>query len=121
MTNKLSKPIAGYHLLMILSAVDNKFHVQEDLVIRDWLLAQFPFKVNLDKELEVISTINPADFMQHFNKAMDDFYMDSDEQERKQLVSFAIKLAKSDRFITKEENLFLNELFEKWDLVSDTL
>ena len=34
---KMNKTISGYHILMILSAVDFVFHVNEDLVIRDWL------------------------------------------------------------------------------------
>jgi hypothetical protein len=114
MSRKLNKPLAGYHLLMILSAVDNRFHVEEDLVIRDWLVEQFPFATDLDKELAHISSIKPEDFMSNYQDAMNDFYADSDEKERNELISFAMKLAKSDRVITPEENKFLNELFEKW-------
>lgn len=116
---RYNKPIAGYHLLMILSAVDNKFHVEEDMVIRDWLVEQFPFTTDLDKELEIISSIQPSDFMNHFNIAMEGYYKDSTEKERNNLISFAIKLAKSDRVITKEENIFLDELFEKWGNISE--
>lgn len=112
--HKLNKPIAGYHILMILAAVDHKFQVQEDLIIRDWLVDQFPFATNLDNELEHLSTIKHADFMSHYQKAMNDFYLDSDEKERNALIAFAIKLAKSDKVITPEENMFLNELFDKW-------
>jgi hypothetical protein len=52
--------------------------------------------------------------MSNYQDAMNDFYADSDEKERNELISFAMKLAKSDRVITPEENKFLNELFEKW-------
>jgi hypothetical protein len=89
-------------------------HVEEDLVIRDWLVEQFPFATDLDKELAHISSIKPEDFMSNYQDAMNDFYADSDEKERNELISFAMKLAKSDRVITPEENKFLNELFEKW-------
>lgn len=114
MTRKLNKPIAGYHLLMILSAVDHKFHAGEDLVIRDWLLEQFPFAVDLDKELHVISSLDEEAYMSNFQNAMNDFYQDSTEQERNELLAFAIKLAKSDKVISAEENTFLNELFTNW-------
>ena len=116
---KLNKPIAGYHILMILAAVDNKFQVQEDLIIRDWLVEQFPFSTNLDNELEILANLNPTNFMNHYLDAMNDFYLDSNEKERNLLISFAIKLAKSDKIITPEENLYLNELFEKWGNGSD--
>lgn len=48
---KSNKSIARYHLLMILSAVDNEFSVKEGLRIREYLAEEFPFRVNLDNEL----------------------------------------------------------------------
>jgi len=52
---KMNKPIAGYHILMILSAVDGKFFGKEDLVIEKWLEKEMPLHVDLDKEMEVLS------------------------------------------------------------------
>jgi hypothetical protein len=37
--------------------------------------------------------------------------------ERKNLIRFALKIAKADNVITKEENHFLNLLFEQWEMV----
>ncbi len=112
---KKNKPIAGYHLLMILSAVDNKFTAAEDMVIREWLASQFPpIHVNLDREIEVLSALEPQNYMIHFQKCMADFYEDSTEKERHELIQFAIQLAKADNKISKEENLFINELFNEW-------
>lgn len=116
---KLNKPIAGYHLLMILSAVDGKFHAREDLIIRDWLVAQFPFNTNLDTELEVLSAMPEGNYFAHYCKVMDDFYADSTEAERNELIQFAIHLAKSDHIITKDENIFLDELFNRWTDATD--
>lgn len=109
-----NKPVAGYHLLMILSAVDGEFNVKEDMVIRKWLAEQFPFTVNLDREMEVLSALDKNDYMVHFQKCMADFYEDSTEQERNELIQFAIDLVKADKKITREENLFLDELFSEW-------
>lgn len=111
---RTNKTIAGYHLLMILSAVDFKLVASEDLVIRDYLVKEIPFRINLDKEIEIISNLHPDEWESHFLKCMDDFYHDSIESERKDLVQFAMNLCKADEVITVEENKFLNMLFQAW-------
>lgn len=112
---KRNKPVAGYHLLMILAAVDNKFMAAEDMVIRDWLAHQFPpFRVNLDREMEVLSTLQPDEYMGHFQECMAHFYEDSTEQERNELIQFAMNLVKADNKITAEENLYIEQLFSQW-------
>lgn len=112
--NRVNKTIAGYHLLMILSAVDHKFIAKEDTVIRDYLVQEFPMTVDLDREMAIISGLSPDEWEDHFNKMMDDFYDDSTEQERNDLLQFAIELTKADNVITKEENYYLNLLFDAW-------
>lgn len=113
--NRMNKTIAGYHLLMILSAVDFRINASEDSVIREYLVQEFPFHVNLDREMEIISNLHPDEWEGHFLKAMDDFYDDATEEERKSLIKFALLLAKADQVITKEENYFLNMLFDNWE------
>jgi uncharacterized tellurite resistance protein B-like protein len=111
----MNKTIAGYHLLMILSAVDFRVSGSEDIIIRDYLVHEFPFHINLDREMEVISNLKPEEWEEHFIKAMDDFYDDATAEERKKLLKFAIELTKADNVITKEENHYLNLLFENWE------
>lgn len=113
--NRTNKTVAGYHLLMILSAVDHKFIAQEDTVIRDYLIQEFPINVDLDKEMTIISGLSEQEWEDHFRKMMDDFYDDSTEQERKDLIQFALELTKADEVITKEENYYLNLLFDAWE------
>lgn len=113
--NRTNKTIAGYHLLMILSAVDFRISYHEDRVIREYLVAEFPFHVNLDREMAIISNLRPEEWEAHFLKMMDDFYDDATEEERKNLINFAIELTKADNVITKEENYYLNLLFENWE------
>lgn len=112
--NRLNKTIAGYHLLMILSAVDFRLGVHEDLVIRDYLVQEFPFRVNLDREMDVISNLKPEEWESHFLKMMDDFYDDATEEEINSLLRFALKLTKADNIITQSENYFLDLLFAHW-------
>lgn len=111
---KMNKPIAGYHLLMILSVVDGKYFAKEDLIIEKWIEKEMPLHVNLDKEIETLSALNQEDYMIHFQKCMADFYEDSTERERIQFLDYAIKLAKAVKPITPEENIFIDELFNEW-------
>ncbi len=112
--NRRNKAVAGYHLLMILSAVDFSVSAKEDKVIREYLVEEFPIRVRLDKEMEIISNLKPEEWENHFLKMMDDFYDDATEEERNALLDFAIKLTKADDVITPEENRYLNMLFEQW-------
>lgn len=100
---------------MILSAVDYRFSAVEDEVIRNYLVEEFPFRVNLDNQMEVISNLRPEEWEGHFLKAMDDFYDDATEAERNSLLEFAIQLSRADQVITKEENHYLNLLFQHWN------
>lgn len=115
---RMNKTMAGYHLLMILSAVDFRFNVEEDVVIRDYLVHEFPIHVSLDKEMAIISNLKPNEWESHFLKAIDDFYDDSTHEERMKLIDFAIQICKADNVITKSENHFLNLLFDAWDYQS---
>jgi hypothetical protein len=112
--SKLNKSIAGYHLLMILSAVDYKFNVHEDLVIRDWLAEEFPFDVNLDAEMDVISALAPKEWAAHFAQCMGDFEDDATENERHDLLMFAVDLIKADRAVTDAENVYVDKMFDAW-------
>jgi hypothetical protein len=112
--NRTNKTIAGYHLLMILSAVDFRVGIAEDSVIREYIVSEFPFRVNLDKQMEIISGLRHDEWEAHFRKMMDDFYDDATEDERTSLLDFAVKLATADNVVTKEENHYLNLLFEHW-------
>lgn len=115
MRKRTNKTIAGYHLLMILSAVDYKFSVDGDMIIREFLVQEFPFNINLDREMEIISNLDPSEWESHFLQYMDDFYDDATEQERLNFLQFALRLVKADDVITKRENHFLNLLFDHWN------
>jgi hypothetical protein len=111
---KMNKTIAGYHILMILSAVDYRFHVNEDLVIRDWLANEFPAKVNLDKEMEIISGLSHSQWDEHFLECVDAYYIDANHQERLDLIDFAKNLVLADELLYKAEHIFFNTLLDVW-------
>ncbi len=115
MNRKLNLPAAGYHMLQILAAADGKFSVEEDLVIRNFLVKTFPFGVNLDGEMDFLSSLSPDDYYTHFLKCMDDFYADSTEKDRAHFIDFAVKLTKADNNITAVENSYIDALFSAWE------
>jgi uncharacterized tellurite resistance protein B-like protein len=112
---KMNKVMAGYHMLMILSQVDGEFDKNEGKVIIKYLKDSFPFHVDLDNEVEVLSKLPKEDYFLHFNNAMNDFYSDSVPQERVDFLNFAVKMVKADKKVTSEENKYLKELFFAWD------
>jgi hypothetical protein len=114
MERKLNKPIAGFHLLMILTNADGVFAKEEGDVIVEYLTETFPFRVEIDEEVHFLSTLERSKYMEHFRKAMNDFYEDTNQKERDHFLEFAVKLVKADNVIAEEENVFLKELFNAW-------
>lgn len=112
--HKSNKSIAGYHLLMILSAVDYEFQPEEGLVIQKYLRDEFPFRINLDNELEVISTLQPEAWKDHFEFHARCFLDDSTEAERKKFLRFAKSLIKADQEVTEREHQFYVLLKTIW-------
>ncbi len=111
----MNKVMAGYHMLMILSRVDDDFDIAEGKVIVNYLQDSFPYRFNLDNEMEILSALPKEDYFLHFNNAMNDFYEDSTKQERVDFLNFAVKMVKADKKITVEENKYLKELFFAWE------
>jgi len=113
---KSNKPIAGYHLLMILSSVDGEFAPEEGLKVQEYLAEEFPFRINLDNELEVIANLQPEDWKDHFEFHARCFMEDSTEEERKSFVKFAKSLIKADNQVSEDEHRFYNLLKNMWNL-----
>jgi hypothetical protein len=111
----MTRPVAGYHMLMILSAVDGKFNGKEDKVIREFMEELPHGSINYDDELTVISTIEEVDYAVHFNNAMNQFYMQSTREDRNRFLDLATRLVVADKQISPKENLFLKELFYAWE------
>ncbi len=113
---KSNKPIAGYHLLMILSSVDGEFAPEEGMKIQEYLAEEFPFRMNLDNELEVIANLQPEDWKDHFEFHARCFSDDSTEEERKSFVKFAKSLIKADNQVSDDEHRFYSLLKNLWNL-----
>lgn len=110
----MEKSSAGYHLLMLLTMVDEHFNAQEDLVIREYLIKEFAFSHSLDKDMDIISSLAPDEYDRHFQQQMDRFYLHSTREERLHFLNFCMQLIKADGKISREENRFFDILFDAW-------
>ena len=113
---KSNKSIAGYHLLMILSSVDGEFAPEEGIKIKEYLAEEFPFRINLDNELDVISQLQPEDWKDHFEFHARCFYDDSTEAERQNFVQFTKSLIKADEVVHDDEHRFYKLLKNLWNI-----
>ncbi len=113
-----NKTTAGYHLLMILSVVDNSLNPKEDMVIREFLVEEYPppIPMNLDAEMEILSTLDVTQYADHFDQMQKDFYDDSTYQERVRLLDFAIGLIRADGVLHTNENIYLRKLLKSWNM-----
>ncbi|UZT97590.1 TerB family tellurite resistance protein [Chryseobacterium fluminis] len=113
---KSNKSIAGYHLLMILSSVDGDFAPEEGMVIQQYLADEFPFRIDLDDELDTLAMLQPDEWKNHFEFHAGCFKDDSTEEERKKFAQFAKTLIKADNQVTDEEHSFYKHLKSLWNL-----
>jgi len=115
MNPTMSKEIAGYHMLMILSAVDGKLNGSEDKIIKIFIEENYGSLKNLHEEMSIISTLADEDYPVHFNNAMNQFYLHSSKSDRNHFLDIATRLVAADKSISARENLFLNELYNAWE------
>ena len=113
---KSNKSIAGYHLLMILSAVDGEFAPEEGMLIQHYLAEEFPFKMDLDDELETIALLKQDDWKKHFEFHAQCFLDDSTVEERISFAKFAKSLIKADEQVSEPEHDFYKIMKTIWNL-----
>jgi uncharacterized tellurite resistance protein B-like protein len=114
--SRKNKDIAGFQILNILAEIDGDFDPKEGRVIIDYVGQNFPFGGNLEDALEELSITSHDNYPILLQKCAEDFYADSTEKERLELLDFAIKLIKADDKIDDEENLLVNKLYQYWDI-----
>jgi len=111
----LNRAVAGYHMLVILAGIDGKEDRREHKIIVDFMREYFSKEIDFDYELSFLQTIPEIDYPVHFNNAMNDFYIQSTQEERNHFLDLATRLVAADKNISRKENLFLNELYIAWE------
>jgi uncharacterized tellurite resistance protein B-like protein len=114
--NTFTKTLAGFHLLMIIAESDGMVSVEEEKIIKKYIKTNYAFLSDLKAESEVLLNLPKELYLQHFTKAATDFFSQSTEKERLEFINFVFKLIKADKQISREENKFLNELYNLWGL-----
>lgn len=114
--SRKNKDIAGFQILNILAEIDGDFNPAEGKVIVDYVVKNFPFGGNLEGALEEISTTKSEDYPILLQKCAEDFYADSNEKERLELIDFALKLLKADDKVDENEDWLINKLYQYWDI-----
>ena len=77
---------------------------------------EFPFRLNLDNELETIVQLKPEEWQNHFEFHAKCFEEDSTEKERKDFIRFAKSLIKADNEVSDDEHKFYTLLKTIWKL-----
>ena len=102
-------------MLVMLSGADGVFSPEEKEIINEYIKANFSLPVDLDQEDKILETLPAELYMEHFRKVANDFFWDSSEKERMVFLNFAFQLLQADQKITREENLYIDALYEQWD------
>jgi uncharacterized tellurite resistance protein B-like protein len=115
-TKRRNKDVAGYLLLNILAEIDEDFNAEEGYVISQYMEKMFPIGGNLEGAIEELSTTPRENYPLLFQRAAEDFYSDSTEQERLDFIQFAMELIQADQEVDVNENWLINKLYTYWDL-----
>jgi len=115
-TTTFTKSLAGLHLLMIIAESDGLVSVEEEKIIKKYIKTNYSFLSDLTSESAMLLNLPKELYLQHFTKAATDFFAQSTEKERLEFINFMFKLIKADNQISREENRFLNELYNLWGL-----
>lgn len=115
----MSKVTSGYKLLMILSLVDGHQIPEEEVYVREFLNGIVDDELAgtfIHTEKERLKLLDAATLEAEFEVSMNHFFSSTSPAERTIFLDRAMKLIKSDDHITREENKFIDKLFEAWDV-----
>ncbi len=113
---KMNKTEAGFHLLMTLSLADGSIQKAESSVILNFLESNFHEPIEIIKEQAFLRACPEENLLSHFTETAEQFYKISTVQERNNMIAFAMKVVMADKKMEKEENVFINTLFDCWGL-----
>jgi hypothetical protein len=104
---------------MILSLVDGHQMPEEEVFVRDFLNGIVDDELAgtfIETEKERLQLLDSQTLEAEFEVSMNHFFSSTSPAERTLFLDKAMKLIKSDDQITREENKFIDKLFEAWDI-----
>lgn len=114
----MDKITAGYKMLLILANADGEHETLESEVIKAYLGDEFEAafsKLVIQAEISRYSALTHSQLLQEFDFAMHAFYSHSSKAERAAFLQYAMNLIKADANISREENEFIDHLFDSWE------
>lgn len=112
----LNKTESGFHILMILSLADGSMQKSESSVILQFLEKSFHESIDLIRQQAFLRALPEEERLNHMNEVAQQFFRISTADERNQLIGFAMKVVMADRNMDKEENAYINALYDCWGL-----
>ncbi len=112
----MNKTEAGFHLLVILSLADGSLQKAESTIILEFLDEHFREPIEIIKEQAFLKACPNEDMLNHFTETAERFYAISSPEERNELIEFAMKVVMADKKMDKQENSYINALFDSWGL-----
>ena len=105
-------------MLLILANADGDHETLESEVIKEYLGDEFEAafsRLVIQAEISRYSALSHTQLVQEFDNAMIIFYQHSTKSERAAFLQYAMNLIKADANISREENEFIDHLFEAWE------
>lgn len=114
----MDKITSGYKMLLILANADGEHENLESEVIKTYLGDEFEAafsKLVIEAEISRYAAMSHSQLILEFDAAMHSFYRHSTKAERASFLQYAMNLIKADATISREENQFIDHLFEAWE------
>lgn len=132
----MNKYESAYNMLMILTVVDGEFNSNEGDIIIEYLRNAHENFIGTEDENKTFTELSNVQLLNHFSdasyefykkhnnkerleifeKAARDFYEMSLPSDRKGFIEFAKQIIIADHKVTKQENIYINKLFDLWGM-----
>lgn len=109
-----NRNLAGYKMLKMLALADGTTSDAEKKRLCDFITSNFGNLLDItfiDLEIE---RVKPVDRGEYFDRAAEDFYMNSNKEQRKKFILEAIQMVRADNELAPLENEMINRLFTAW-------
>jgi uncharacterized tellurite resistance protein B-like protein len=107
---------AGFDLLALLSAIDQRPDASEFDVIGEFLTANHDGQFDAEEELDMLCSLDETGMEERFDQAADFFKSKTSEQERHALLDFALRVIFADGKVDERETRFFKNLGNRWGI-----
>ncbi len=106
--------LAAYKMLKLLAQADGIETAAEKEKLSEFTRKQLGDVLELSLIDLEIERLNDADALEYFDRAAEQFYLNSDREDRKAFILQAIHMVRADRTLDPTENTMINRLFSAW-------